>query len=180
MEQEQIFNDAYWLHQPPVVRGVDAVRGVVDSSKAVDLAAKGYVIDTAIMIWGWSPYKTMLLRQQYGYTWVPSALQPPVLIIPGIGVPGMMPYDPFNPPKGSIKVSLDPKDYPPFDPPAPIKPPAPDAKAVGVYMGVGNMYFASVGTNYKDGDLVTQDGATYKARVVATPFGSQRWFEKQS
>jgi hypothetical protein len=56
------------------------------------------------MVWGWDPGKTMAMRQDMGYTWVPSALQPSVTATPGLTAPGMTPYDPKNPPAGSIAV----------------------------------------------------------------------------
>lgn len=75
---------------------------------AEDLAKQGYSIDLPIMVWGWDPLVTMTMRQNEGYTWVPSAFQPNIPIGPGIinvwNLPG---YDPKNPPPGSIKVSTD-------------------------------------------------------------------------
>ena len=50
------------------------------------------------MAWGWDPYLVMAMRASYGYTWVPSALQPAVQMAPGLATPGLIPYDPANPP----------------------------------------------------------------------------------
>jgi hypothetical protein len=50
----------------------------------------------------------MTLRQNDGYTWVPSAMQPNIPIGPGIANVWNLPgYDPNNPPPGSIKVSTE-------------------------------------------------------------------------
>ena len=61
--------------------------------------------DNAIDNWGWDPYKTMQARRQYGYTWVPNMHQNPVAIAPGLSMPGTAPYNPTQPPEGSITVS---------------------------------------------------------------------------
>ena len=100
--------DAYWAEQPEAVQ---ALRDMPEDRKffaAQDLAAKGYTIDVPIMVWGWDPLVTMTLRQNEGYTWVPSALQPNIPIGPGVTNPWNLPgYDPNRPPAGSIKVSTD-------------------------------------------------------------------------
>jgi hypothetical protein len=56
------------------------------------------------MVWGWDAGKVTAARESYGYTWVPSALQQPVAAAPGITGGGITPYDPKNPPSGSIQV----------------------------------------------------------------------------
>ncbi len=100
--------DAYWAEQPPAVQ---ALRNMPDDQKfeaARDLAAQGYTIDVPIMVWGWDPLVTMTMRQNDGYTWVPSALQPNIPIGPGmVNVWNVPSYDANNPPPGSIKVSTD-------------------------------------------------------------------------
>lgn len=99
--------DAYWAEQPEPVQ---ALRDMPDSDKqaaAVKLAQQGYTIDVPIMVWGWDPLTTMIERQNYGYTWVPSALGSPVEVPPGLSFPGLPSYDGSNPPAGSIKVSTD-------------------------------------------------------------------------
>ena len=101
----QSFNDAYWAKQPA---DVQQLRNIGDTGQrtlmATQLAAQGYKIDVPIMVWGWDPSQVTSLRQSYGYTWVPSALQNPVAVAPGLSDPGMQPYDPNNPPAGSITV----------------------------------------------------------------------------
>jgi hypothetical protein len=120
---QKAFNAAYWAAKAPAVRGLSALRGEARQLKARELA-ETYAIDAAIDAWGMDPYWTMRLRKEYGYTWVPSALQPPVSIAPGLAVPGITPYDPKTPPPGSIRVSLDAADFPPYDPPPAPAPPA--------------------------------------------------------
>ena len=97
--------DAYWASQPAAVQ---ALRYAPDDQKAAmaqQLASEGYTIDVPIMVWGWDPLATMIQRQEDGYTWVPSALQPSVDIAPGVSMPGQTSYNPNNPPAGSIQVS---------------------------------------------------------------------------
>jgi hypothetical protein len=98
-------SDAYWAEQPPAVQ---ALRNTPEDQRlplAQKLAGEGYAIDVPIMVWGWDPLVTMTVRQNMGYTWVPSALQPPVSVVPGVTFPGSPSYDPHNPPPGSIPVS---------------------------------------------------------------------------
>jgi hypothetical protein len=159
------FDNAYWAHQPPEVQ---ALRNIPDpSSAALGLAAKGFTIDVPIMIWKWDAWKVMRLREQYGYTWVPSALQPPIQEPPGIVVPGLQPYDPNNPPPGSIKVSLNVADYPAYP-----TPPAPTPDYVGP-LNFGNVYFSIGNDPIPDGATVTDSRGTFlkHRQVVQTPFG---------
>lgn len=99
------FDDAYWANQPAAVQ---ALRNIDDQTQrsilAGQLAATGYKIDTPIMVWGWDPSKVTSLRQSMGYSWVPSGLQNPIAEAPGIDDHGSQPYDPGNPPSGSIAV----------------------------------------------------------------------------
>ncbi|WP_321471178.1 hypothetical protein [uncultured Paludibaculum sp.] len=174
---QKAFDAAYWAHQPPAVRAIQTATN--QGQLATELTEKGFQVDVPIMVWGWSPYFTMLYRTQYGYTWVPRLGQDPVTIAPGLSVPDadFKPYDPDNPPAGSILVSLDLKDYPAYDPPAPSVP-APSGKLVGM-LNYANVYFAlAASQGLKDGDVVTQDGVKYKHRLAVYPFGASRWFEK--
>jgi len=99
------FDDQYWSKQPPAVQ---QLRNIQDQGQRTQLgeqlASEGYSIDVPIMVWGWDASTTTQLRQSYGYTWVPSALQPPVESAPGLTDPGLTPYDPNHPPAGSILV----------------------------------------------------------------------------
>jgi hypothetical protein len=101
----QSADDAYWAKQPAAVQ---QLRNIDDYSQRAELgaqlASEGYSIDTPVMVWGWDPGKTTQLRQDFGYTWVPSAMQSPVTAAPGITGAGIIPYNPANPPAGSINV----------------------------------------------------------------------------
>ena len=101
----QSANDAYWAKQPAAVQ---RLRNIDDSGQramlAGQLAAEGYSIDVPVMVWGWDASKTTQLRQGFGYTWVPSAMQSPVTAAPGITGGAIIPYDPAHPPAGSIQV----------------------------------------------------------------------------
>lgn len=99
------YDDAYWASQPPAVQ---ALRYMDDQTQRSELAgqltAAGYKIDAPVMVWGWDPAKVTTLRQGMGYTWVPSGYQNPVAEAPGVDDHGSQPYDPTNPPSGSIAV----------------------------------------------------------------------------
>jgi len=100
--------DAYWAEQPPAVQQLRYCPDDQRFPMAQELFKQGYSIDMPIMVWGWDPLATMTLRQNEGYTWVPSAFQPNIPIGPGIiNVWNLPSYDPNNPPPGSIKVSTD-------------------------------------------------------------------------
>lgn len=116
------FNAAYWgsLHPDVQVLGGMAPFSDERMEAAIRLAMRGYSIDADIQARGSSPWETMMLRKAYGYAWTPSLLGEPILIAPGLEVPGVAPYDPKNPPKGSLKVSVDLADYPPYNPPIPV------------------------------------------------------------
>ncbi len=98
-------DDAYWAKQPAAVQ---QLREIDDPDQRLvvgtQLARQGYSVDVPIMIWGWDAGKVTALRQSFGYTWVPSALQQPVEAAPGLTGPGITPYDPLHPPPGSILV----------------------------------------------------------------------------
>ena len=172
------FDQLYWAHQPPEVRGLP---GIVDQNqrgnRAIELAMKGFSIDVPIMVWGWDALNVMQMRQSYGYTWVPSALMPPVTAAPGIRSPVTIPYDPNNPPPGAIKVSTDPTDYPPFDPPAP---PGPIADAVGgPILGMPNMFYAlAPASAWPDGAIASNSRGTFRLHHVRGPMGDSAWFEQ--
>lgn len=165
------FDKAYWASQPPEVQ---PLQGKPDAVRAMDLAQKGFTIDVPIMVWNWDAWKVMRLREQYGYTWVPSALQPPIQEAPGIHLPGLTPYDPSNPPAGSIRVSTSIADYPPYvssgsggTPPAPTP-----ANYVGS-LNFGDIYFALPGDPTPDGVTVTAPNGIFRKHrtVTQTPFG---------
>jgi hypothetical protein len=100
-------DDDYWASQPAPVQ---ALRNIQDPTQreelATQLASEGYQIDVPIMVWGWDPVTTMQMRESYGYTWVPALGQQPLAAAPGIDFPDTNPYNPNNPPAGSIQVSV--------------------------------------------------------------------------
>jgi len=99
--------DAYWAAQPAAVQQLRKVSDFgARSAMAQQLSDQGYTIDRAIMVWGWDPMKTMATRQMYGYTWVPGYDQASVTS-PGMALSGETPYDPANPPPGSVAVNTD-------------------------------------------------------------------------
>jgi hypothetical protein len=101
----QTADDVYWARQPAAVQ---QLRNIGDYGQRAQLAgqltAEGYSIDTPVMVWGWDASKTTQLRQGFGYTWVPSGMQTPVTAAPGITGGAITPYNPLNPPPGSIPV----------------------------------------------------------------------------
>jgi hypothetical protein len=173
------FDKAYWTSQPPELRALPVVEDFDQRVKrAADLASKGFTVDVPIMVWTWDPYLVMKNRQDYGYTWVPSALQPNISVAPGVNQPGSVPYDPTHPPAGSIRVSLNMADYPPFNPP----PPAPQQQAanadpVGI-QSLGTLYLSVPGETYADGAKFTDSRGTFIKHVTFTPFGQTNYWEK--
>jgi hypothetical protein len=100
----QSFDQAYWASQPPAVQELQNIQNPAERAEvATQLAQEGYTIDVPIMVWGWDPQITTQIRQADGYTWVPSARQPPVEVAPGLTFDGTS-YNPANPPPGSISV----------------------------------------------------------------------------
>lgn len=163
----------YWASQPPAVQALQQFSGVARAKQAMALAAEGYTIDVAIMANGWDAVKTMQLRQSYGYTWVPSALQPAVLVPPGLSFPGFPNYDASVIPSGSIKVSLDAADYPPFSGQiSPTNATAAYVVMVGPQVGP-NRYVCLPGDTVPAGVTVQFNGAFYlkHADGTNTPFG---------
>ena len=178
MANQLEFDQAYWASQPPEVRGLPSLEDQdCRAKRAAELASKGFVIDVPIMVWAWDPYLVMKLRSDFGYTWVPSALQTPVTIAPGLSAPGIVPYDPAHPPSGAIHVSLRVEDYPPFNPPGvPASQSVTDAP-VGL-QSLGALYYSVPGENFPDGAKFTDPRGTFLKHVVITPFGRSSYWEK--
>jgi hypothetical protein len=106
LDKSQMTPDqAYWAEQPPAVQALQSMPADQRYAAAQDLASQGYTIDVPIMVWGWDPLATMMVRQNDGLTWVPSALQPNIPVAPGDSFAGLPSYDPNNPPAGSIPVT---------------------------------------------------------------------------
>ena len=179
--QATLTPDIYWAHQPPAVQALrDMPNGPERVAAAGKLAAQGYVIDAPIMANDWDAVCAMGYRQLWGFTWVPSALQPAVAA-PGISNPpaGFATYDPTKPPAGSIVVSMDAKDYPPFNPPQLPAPKPVGTNLIGqCYGSVCNPGPGVAAAHLTDGQGVTDGGQRYIYHLTQTPFGSTSWFEK--
>jgi hypothetical protein len=175
------FDQLYWAHQPPETRALPAIDDETQrTARAIELAGKGFIVDVPIMLWLWDALKCMQLRQSYGYTWVPSAMQPPIHVAPGLFFPGQPPYDPLHPPPGSILVSLDPSDYPPFDPPSPPNPPAGETDVIGAgILGMPKMFYAlGAAPTWPDGTLATDSRGKFLLHRVRGLMGYSVWFEQ--
>ena len=179
----KVFEAAYWASKPPEVQRLHTITDQGQREPlAVSLANQGFIIDTQIMVWGWSAYWTMFLREQYGYTWVPSLMQPPVLISPGLNNLPVTPYDPKHIPAGAIKVSLDLDDYPPFTPVV-IPPDQTPTSVIGVWQGVGNIWTVAMHADtskLKNMEKVNGgDKGNFVYHLVKTPFGFNEYFTKE-
>lgn len=183
------FENAYWLSKMPSIQALRTMptAGPSREQAAQALAVAGAIIDVPIMVWGWPALQTMIIRENSGYTWVPNGMQPNVPTVPNADLPGLPAYDPNNPPPGSIKVSTNLADYPPYVTPAPV-PAQPVLPIVGQFL-FGNLYTYGPGVwssgpgpktwTVVNGQMITQDGSTYKALFVETLTGMALYFEKQ-
>lgn len=100
-------DEAYWAEQPAAVQALQDMPDDQRYAAAQQLASEGYTIDVPIMVYGMDPLATMVVRQEDGLTWAPSALQANIPVAPGDSFPGLPSYDPNNPPAGSIQVTTD-------------------------------------------------------------------------
>lgn len=178
------FNAIYWAAQPPEVRALKTMPVGNEQqiharySAAFDLAKRGFVIDKEIHTYDRDPFTTMVAMRDQGYTWYPALLQNPNYdLAPGVvnGMPGNVisggsvwpnrPYNPNAPMPGSIKVSIDPEDYPPFD--AAPEPPPPVSQGVpGAFMG-HNLRGLIPGDNSPAGTVWTDEvGKAWVKRVI--------------
>ena len=177
------FDKAYWASEPPELQALPAIEDLTQrSTRAAVLATQGFIVDVPIMVWGWDPYLVMTMRENYGYTWVPSALQSNVTVAPGVTQPGAVAYDPTHPPQGSIKVSINPADYPPYNPP-PAPAPAAQLATGGDPVGplsIGTLYLSVAGDTSPDGTKFTDSRGTFLKHVTVTPFGRTNYWEKIS
>jgi len=178
------FDKAYWASQPPELQALPAISDYDQRiARAATLAAGGFTVDVPIMVYGWDPYLVMKTRQDSGFTWVPSALQPNISVAPGVTQPNAVSYNPNNPPPGSIKVSTNIADYPPFQPPAATATPQQQTAANGDPVGVqslGTLYLSVPGDNYPDGAKFTDSRGAFLKHVTFTPFGRTNYWEKIS
>jgi hypothetical protein len=177
---QSTFDQAYWASQPPEILTAFGPASTLSeddrTNRATVLAQQGFTIDIPIMVWNWDPYLVMTMRASYGYTWVPAALQPPITVAPGLSFPGAV-YDPNNPPPGSIPVTVNIADYPPYVPPTPPVPQSPTAvDPVGV-QSIGNLYLSVPGEAYPDGAQYTDSRGTFVKHIAITPFGRNSYWE---
>lgn len=187
MSQQQTFNDAYWAHQPPELQ---VLRGIQDtpegwqkrSDLAHALALQGFLILPDVMVQGYDPWFVMNIRKEDGYTWLPNLLQPRITVAPGIAQAGVPMYDPSHPPAGSIKVSTDLTDYPPFTPPAAAPAHTHTGSWVGDKMtGANNLYYAPFADDPNaDGTEVSDPRGTFIKKMKALPWGVAKWYEPKS
>lgn len=173
------FDKAYWAAQQPEIRSLPSIEDFDQRvQRGADLAAKGFTVDVPIMVWSWDAYLVMKQRSDYGYTWVPSALQPNISVAPNINQNGAPPYDPTRPPAGSIRVSTNIADYPPFNPPAPTpQQPASNGDPVGI-QSLGTLYLSTPGETYPDGAKFSDARGTFIKHITFTPFGQTNYWER--
>lgn len=184
------FDAIYWDSKHPDVRKLRELKPGPDqddidllparTAMAFDLVAQGHVVDALIdvhfaPIVG-APWIIMQQRIAQGYTWVPSVGTPNIVMAPGISGPQAPAYDPLRPPPRSIRVSLDPKDFPAFAPVA-VAPPVDVASPVGGEILPGGGRYHSTSAD-KHGIGATWQG--FIKRGVQTPFGLSVWWEKAS
>jgi len=194
--QQQTFNAAYLASQPPEIAALlalpdDSEQNIAArAGRAAILARRGFLIDAPIMAFGWDPFLCMEQRLAAGLIWVPSALQPGLGMPgqysePGLDTPGTLGPYPTIPPPGSIKVSINLADYPPFNPPPAPIPVPPNQSPIGP-LAVGDIYLpnypatleyeaggAKYGEPYKDST------GTYVLDVVSNGMGRSTYWQKQ-
>ena len=179
------FNPAYWAHFSPEIQTLnDHAKWDSDPigrlGAAITLAMHGNVIDKWIMADGNDPFVTMQERISYGFTWVHSILQAPVTVAPGLGLPGSEPYNAAAVPPGSIKVSIDLDDYPPFVAPVAPPPPTMNSENTPVGFNLGGRYYSCNPPNEPtpNGTVITEPRGTFRKLRADTPFGvSQTWIK---
>lgn len=170
-----ITSDVIWKSYPLAVQ---QLRGVMTLDQAELLAKAGVCIDNSVMLWNWDAALTMYMRYQDGYTWVPCADQANVTLAPFLSDPGYTPYNPNNPPPGSITVSVSASSYRPAVPPVVVSPPVVAKNLVGNPAGDGVTFYPGPGAMINsltpavtNGQIVTQAGVKYRANVVRGMFG---------
>lgn len=148
----------------------NAALGQALLSQAMD---NGLPIDPAIDILGMDPYTTMMSRIASGCSWTYSL---------GMSWTAPTPQDPFHGwtgpmPPGGLIVSVDPADFPKYNPPTPPTPPEPAHCPVGQQIPGTNLWEISspdtvpvggawagtwVGTNWMTGKSFTLTGTWTK------------------
>jgi len=163
------------------LRTLNALPRMERISKAMELAAAGCTIDMAVDVNAGSYWKVTEQRRRYGYTWVPAAHMPNILIAPGLWMPSEdddagMSYNAAEPPMGAILIPRTEQDDPNYGPPTPIvvPPPPPDGQAVfgppieyGEFAGA---YSVDPDNSVPPGSHATKDGVEYVYVVLARGF----------
>ena len=166
------FDKVYWASEPPELQALPAIDDMSQRTlRAAALAAKGFIVDVPIMVWGWDPYLVMTMRANYGYTWVPSALQPNIAVAPWrdttrhvlLTILRTLRRDPSRYRRTSriIRHSAPPAASPQL---------ATDGDPVGV-QSIGTLYLSVVGDTAPDGAKFTDSRGTFLKHVTITPFG---------
>lgn len=150
------FNAAYWASYPPIITSTFDPNSKVDfetlKTKAIAFTQQGYKIDVFVMLMKQDPYITMRERADWlGFASVPALGEAPVTLTPGLGGPSNA---------GSIKVSYDVADYPPF--PVPVAPVVAGRSPVGSLL-TGKTHLANMpeSSTYHNGDRATFAGVTF-------------------
>lgn len=175
------FANEYWNAQPTPLQA--ARNSPLTQTQCDAFLAQGLVVDYEIMQLGWDPFLVMLQRLTCGYVWFPNESMPPVTLVPGLQLAGFVTYNPTDPPNGAISVSLNPADYPPFNPPPA---PLPVTDLVGLAYGPSVLYnyqgksyptyMSNPGSNNSaiaDGGTYTDARGTFTKIVNSTPFGAE-------
>ncbi len=172
------FNEVYWNAQPAAVRTVKSMQSLSPErlTKAVELARAGYRVDAQIVALGFEPWGTMKGRQLNGFKWAPALLQDYSLVMWPLNPWELGPNSPA--PEGTIKVSLDPADYPAIDQPVKEDTSQPrSANPVGTQI-YGNVYSGNFGDNWPVGSVYTDTRGRFEKKSVASPFGPRTWWER--
>jgi hypothetical protein len=167
-----ITTEQYWAAQPPAVRKLHSAPLEADRlSEARALAAAGHIIDVPIMVFGFDPDRMMEVRENLGFLWVPSALQP----TPGnIYVMQRLPIPP-----AAIKVSRDPLDYPPFvSAPDPTWIPRPVWWPTSGDHGIGSLWHVHPADVRPLLEHVSQDGMEFRKIEKRVAWGTLVVYER--
>jgi hypothetical protein len=184
--KRDVYNEAYFLSKPDRVRSLWDINDSAERyTAAVALAHEGYILDGSIDGYGNDPYLVNTDRiVTYGYTWIPSLLQPPLSVAPGLHIPGIADYNPNVIPAGAIGISLDSAKYTPFDPALPFTVPIYLTLSPVSYLlpGYANRYGGQsfdqwpVGSVTGSGHVPRDVRGIFTKYAQATPFGNSVWW----
>jgi len=170
---QQIFLKAYIASKPPAIRALwDAVDDAARQTLAGQLRSQGYILDLQIDAWGWDPWTIMIVRLADGITWVYPMGQGPFTPVAGA--------QSGPPPPGTIKVSTDLAEYPPFDKapsvavPIIFQPTNPIGRlelAYGQPQGIGDIYATVLGDATRLGGIYSDARGTFVKEALAEMIG---------